>query len=85
MNKQEIDSILNACDELDIDPPWDHTVDLRSVSLQEAIEDLMSGLHVALVARAEKLFGEKVHEHNERVFLEKYIREREDNEEEKYD
>lgn len=42
MNKQEIDAILSALDELDIDPPWDHTVDLRRLSLPQAISDILT-------------------------------------------
>jgi hypothetical protein len=42
MNQQEIDAILGALDGLDIEPPWDHTVDLRQLSLEQAIADVLS-------------------------------------------
>ncbi len=44
MKKEEITEVLAACDDLDIDPPWDHTVDLRALPLRNAIENLLESL-----------------------------------------
>lgn len=41
MTTNEIDMVLGACDELDIDPPFDYTRDLRAISLFDAIVEII--------------------------------------------
>jgi len=41
MKSYEITEVLAACDDLDIDPPWDHTVDLGALPLRHAIVNLI--------------------------------------------
>jgi hypothetical protein len=42
MTKEEVDAILQVCDELDIEPPWDYHVNLRGITLCRAISDVMN-------------------------------------------
>jgi len=44
MKKEEINEVLAACDDLDIDPPWDHTVDLGMLPLRRAIVNLIESV-----------------------------------------
>ena len=44
MKKEEITEVLIACDDLDIEPPWDHTLDLSVIPLRIAIINVIESV-----------------------------------------